>query len=67
MRQEFRIALGKAVTVAPADVEPEPSTSMSTEPCDTFPPTLLWTHHQHAVDYVRLMMEEDDYLTLGEN
>ena len=53
--------------VALADDEPEPSTSMSTEPCDISPPRVLWTHHQHVADYVRLMMEEGEDLTLGED
>ena len=53
--------------VAPVDVELEPSTSVSTEPCDTSPPRVLWTHHQHASDYVRLMMKEGKDLTLGED
>ena len=53
--------------MAPADDEPEPSTSMSTEPHDTSPPRVLWTHHQHAADYVRLMIEEGEDLALGED
>ena len=67
MRQEFRIAPSKAVMVAPADVEPEPSTSKSTEPHDTSPPRVLWTHHQHMTDCVRLMMEEGEDFTLGDD
>ena len=53
--------------VASADDEPEPSTSMNTEPCDTSHPRVLQTHLQHAVDYVRLMMEEGKDLTLGKD
>ena len=57
--------LGKAVTVTQA--EDERSTSMSTESHDTSPPRVLHTHHQHVADYVRLMMEEGEMLTLGED
>ena len=67
MRQGLRIALSKAVMVVPADVEPKPGTSMSIEPHDTSPPRVLWTHHQHGSDYVRLMMEEGEVLTLGKD
>ena len=67
MRQELRIALGKAMTVAPVDVEPEPGTSMSTEPHDTLLPRVLWTHFRHVEDYVKLLVEEKEVLTLGED
>ena len=53
--------------MAQADDEPEPSTSMSTEPCDTSPPRVLWTYGQHVANYVRLMVEEREVLTLGED
>ena len=65
LRQEFRTALGNAVMVTHAEDESEPSTSVSTESYDTSPPRVLWTHHQHMVDYVRLMMEEGEEFTLG--
>ena len=50
-----------------AEDEPEPSTSMSTESHDTSPPRVLQTHHQHMVDYVRLMMEVGEDFTLGDD
>ena len=53
--------------VAQADDEPEPSKSVNTEPHDTSPPRVLQTHHQHVADYVRLMMEEGEDLTLGKD
>ena len=67
MRQEFRIVLSKAMTVVPADFEPKLSTSMSTDPHDTSSPRVLWTHHQHAADYVKLLIEEGEDLTLGKD
>ena len=57
--------LGEAATVTQA--EDEPSTSVSTESHETCAPRVLQTHHQHVADYVRLMMEEGEILTLGED
>ena len=67
MRQEFRTALNRAVTVTSADDEPEPSTSMSTEPHDISLPRVPQTHHQHPADFARLMMEEGDNLIMGKD
>ena len=66
MRQEFRTMLTRAAVVASSDAEPEPSTSTRTEPNGSSFPRVLQTHQQHSADYVRLMMEEDGDLTMGE-
>ena len=67
MRQEFRTVLNRTVMVASADDKPKPSTSTSTEPHDTSLPRVLRTHCQHSADYVRLMMEDIENLTMGED
>ena len=65
LRQEFRALLGKVAMVSQAEEEPIESVSMETH--STSPPRVLWTHQQQVADYVRLLMEEGEDLTLGED
>ena len=64
-RQEFRSLLGEAAMVSQTEEEPIESVSMATH--STSPPRVLWTHQQHVADYVRLLMEKGEDLTLGED
>ena len=66
MWQEFRKTLAETVS-ATSGVEPEPSTSTSTDPSGSSPPQVLRTHHQHMADYMKLMMESGINLTMGED
>ena len=67
LRQEFRTVPGNTVIVTHAEDEPEPSRSVSTESHDTSPPIILQTNHQHMADYVTLIMEEGEDLTLSDD
>ena len=63
LRQELRELFGKAAVVCSA--EEETRESVSTEPCVTSLPRVLKAHQQHVTDYVHLMMEEGEDLTMG--
>ena len=65
LRQEFRALLGKAALVS--QVEEEPKESLSTESHVFSPPRVLKSHQQYVVDYVYLLMEEGEDLTMGED
>ena len=65
LKHEFKIVLGKAASVS--QVEEEPRESVSTEPCAISPTRVLKSHWQHVADYVHLMIEEGEDLTMGED
>ena len=46
--------------------ESDPPTSTSTDPDGSSPPQVLRTHQQHAVDYTRLVMQNNMSLTMVE-
>ena len=50
-----------------SQAEEEPTESVSMETHSTSPPRVLQTHQQHVVDYIRILMEEGEDLTLGED
>ena len=65
LRQEFLCSLGevaKSLQVAEAEL-PE---GKDTEGI-TMLPKLMCTHHQHTADYIKLLMEHGQSLTLGED
>ena len=66
MWQEFQKMLMETVS-ATSGVEPEPSTSTSTDPSGSYRPQVLRTHCQHTADYMRLMMESGMDLTMGKD
>ena len=66
MRQEFRESMKD--TMAGSQVpEPEPLEGDSTEPSSVSPPWVIKLHHQHLADYVRVFMEEEEEMTMGED
>ena len=66
MCQEFQKTLAETVS-ATSGVEPEPSTSTSTDPSGSSPPWVLRTHHQHMAAYTKLMKESSMDLTMGKD
>ena len=58
--------LSKTVATLQSE-ETEPLEGNSTETHSSYPPSVIHSHYQHLVDYVKLFMEEGEELTLGEN
>ena len=64
--QEFKASLSVMVVgVSQEELEPQEGTNM--DPSTSLPPWVLQTHQQHTTDYVRLMMETEMSLTMGED
>ena len=63
MCQDFQKMLAESITLG---VEPEPSTSTSTESHGSSPTWVLKMHQQHVTAYTRIMMEGGMELTMGE-
>ena len=66
LQQEFKVSLSETASgVSRGDLEPLGGTS--TDPSALLPPQVLQTHGQHTADYVRLMMEEEMSLIIGDD
>ena len=64
MHQDFKNTLAETIT---SRVEPEPSTSTSTESQRSAPPWTLKTPQQHGTAYTKIIMESGMKLTMGED
>ena len=66
LQQEVKASLSElAAGVSQEELEPQEGTSM--DPSASLPPWVLQMHQQHTADYVRLMMEAEISLTMGED
>ena len=66
MWQEFQVSLSE-MAAGVSQKESEPQEGTSTDPSVSLPPWVLQTHQQHTTDYIRLMMEAEISLTMGED